>query len=102
MAWTRVWPLPGQFSPSPPSACRAWGPAPGALATAAGSLSACKSSRIPSWPRAGRHSHPAAARSPMCVPKTSSTSCDQAIFVDHVTDVSLFPYAVVVEIDRFG
>ncbi len=35
MAWTRVWPLPGQFSPSPMSACRAWRPAPGALATAA-------------------------------------------------------------------
>ena len=35
MAWTRVWPLPGQFSPTPTSACRAWGPAPGALATAA-------------------------------------------------------------------
>ncbi len=30
MAWTRVWPLPGQFSPTPTSACRAWGPAPGA------------------------------------------------------------------------
>ena len=35
MAWTRVWPMPGQFSPSPMSACRARGPAPGALATAA-------------------------------------------------------------------
>jgi hypothetical protein len=27
-----------------------------------GSLPACKASRIPSWPRAGRHPHPAAAR----------------------------------------
>jgi hypothetical protein len=28
-------------------------------------------------------------------------SCDQAIFVDHVTDASLSSYAVPVEIDRF-
>jgi hypothetical protein len=27
----------------------------------------------------------------VCVPKTSSTSCDQAIFVDQASDVSLFP-----------
>src|ERR1035441_6440270 len=37
-----------------------------------------------------------------CVPITSSTSCDQAIFVDQATDASLFSDAVLVEIDRFG
>ena len=38
----------------------------------------------------------------LCVPKTSSTSCDQAIFVDQATNTSLFSDAVVIEIDRFG
>jgi transcriptional regulator of met regulon len=37
-----------------------------------------------------------------CVPKTSSTSCDQAVFVDRATGVSLPSDAVPVEIDRFG
>jgi hypothetical protein len=36
------------------------------------------------------------------VPKTSSTSCDQAIFADQTTDASLFPDAVLVEIGQFG
>ena len=36
------------------------------------------------------------------VPKTSSTSCDQAIFVDQATDASLSSDAVLLEIDRFG
>jgi hypothetical protein len=34
------------------------------------------------------------------VPKTSSTSCDQAIFVDQATDTSPFTDAVLAEIDR--
>ena len=38
----------------------------------------------------------------LCVPITSSTSCDQVILVDHATDVSLFSDAVQVEVDRFG
>ena len=38
----------------------------------------------------------------LCVPKTSSTSCDQVIFVDQATDVCLFPDAVQIEINRFG
>jgi hypothetical protein len=33
------------------------------------------------------------------VPRTSSTSCDQAVFVDHATNASVFPDAVSVEID---
>ena len=35
----------------------------------------------------------------LCVPTTSSTSCDQPIFVDHATDVSVFSDAVQIEID---
>ena len=38
----------------------------------------------------------------LCVPKTSSTSCDQAIFVDQATDASLSSDAVVLKVDRFG
>ena len=38
----------------------------------------------------------------VCVPITSSTSCDQPIFVDHATDVSVFSDAVQVEIDWLG
>jgi hypothetical protein len=38
----------------------------------------------------------------LCVPKTSSTSCDQAVFVDQATGTRLFPDAVLLEIDRFG
>jgi hypothetical protein len=36
------------------------------------------------------------------VPETSSTSCDQAIFVDQPADASKFSDAVLVEIDRLG
>jgi hypothetical protein len=36
------------------------------------------------------------------VPKTSSTSRDQAIFVDRATDASMSSDAVLLEIDRFG
>jgi len=36
----------------------------------------------------------------LCVPKTSSTSCDQAIFVDQATDARAFSYAVLVEAGR--
>src|SRR5690348_10887617 len=38
----------------------------------------------------------------LCVPITSSTSCDQPIFVDHATYVSVFSNAVQVEIDWLG
>jgi hypothetical protein len=41
-------------------------------------------------------------RRQVCVPETSSTSCDQAVFVDHATDMSLSLDAVLVEVDRFG
>jgi hypothetical protein len=34
--------------------------------------------------------------------ETSSTSCDQPIFVDHATDASPFSYAVLVGIDHSG
>jgi hypothetical protein len=48
---------------------------------------------------------PAQAQLPgqgLCVPKMSSTSCDQAVFVDQATDTSLPSDAVLVEIDRPG
>jgi hypothetical protein len=40
--------------------------------------------------------------SDLCVPRTSSTSCDQAIFVDQAADASLSSDAVLGEIDRLG
>jgi hypothetical protein len=45
---------------------------------------------------------PAVARLDVCVPRTSSTSCDQAIFVDQPTDAPLSSDAVLTEIDRLG
>jgi len=36
------------------------------------------------------------------VPRTSSTSCDQAVFVDHATDASVSSDTVLLKIDRFG
>ena len=38
----------------------------------------------------------------LCVPKTSSMSCDEVIFVYQATDASLPFDAVLVKIDRFG
>jgi site-specific recombinase XerD len=38
----------------------------------------------------------------VCVPRTLSTSCDQAVFVDHATDASASPDVVSLKIDRFG
>ena len=38
----------------------------------------------------------------LCVPKTLSTSCEQAIFADEATDASLPSDAVVLKGDRFG
>ena len=38
----------------------------------------------------------------LCVPITSSTSCDQPILVDHAADVSVSSDAVQVEVDRLG
>jgi hypothetical protein len=49
------------------------------------------------WDQGAEMAHDA-----LCVPKTSSKSCDQAIFVDQATGASLSSDAVLVEIDRFG
>src|SRR5450631_1334926 len=38
----------------------------------------------------------------LCVPRTSSTSCDQVVFVDWATSASVSSYAVLLKIDRFG
>ena len=44
----------------------------------------------------------ALARGVLCVPKTSSRSCDQAIFVDQAADASVSSDAVLLKIDRVG
>ena len=38
----------------------------------------------------------------LCVPETSSTSCDQAVFVGQATDASPSSDAVLLKIGRFG
>jgi hypothetical protein len=38
----------------------------------------------------------------LCVPRTSSASCDQAIFVEYATGASVSLYAVLLKVDRFG
>jgi len=38
----------------------------------------------------------------LCVPKTLSTSCDQAIFAGQAIDAGLPSDAVVLKVDRFG
>jgi hypothetical protein len=38
----------------------------------------------------------------LCVPKTSFTSCDQAVFVDQATDASLSSDTVPAEVDWLG
>jgi hypothetical protein len=60
-------------------------------------------------PRPGEHQVPASFQglSPcpdqdLCVPKTGSGSCDQAIFVDQATDAGLSSDPVLLKIDRFG
>jgi hypothetical protein len=45
---------------------------------------------------------PLAADALVCVPKISSKSCDQAIFVDQTTDASMPSDPVLTEIGRFG
>ena len=40
--------------------------------------------------------------SALCVPITSSTSCQQAVFVDQAADPSMSSDAVLVEVDRLG
>jgi hypothetical protein len=55
-----------------------------------------------SLPRRFLRSVPRSVISSLCVPKASSTSCDQVIFVYQATDVSLPSDVVLVEIDRLG
>ncbi len=43
-----------------------------------------------------------AVHASLCVPKTSSKLCDQAIFVDQATDAIVSSDAVLLKIDRFG
>jgi hypothetical protein len=46
--------------------------------------------------------HPSMDLTDLWVPITSSTLCDQVIFVDHASDVSPSSDAVQVEVDRLG
>jgi hypothetical protein len=48
------------------------------------------------------HTTVAVLREHLCVPKTSSTSCDQAIFVDQATNACLFSDAVLAGVDWLG
>jgi hypothetical protein len=57
---------------------------------------------IDPWTTCLRLIRPAMLIGWLCVPKTLSTLCDQAVFVDEAAGVSLSPDAVPVEIDRFG
>jgi hypothetical protein len=45
---------------------------------------------------------PVGSEQVLCVPKSSSISCDQAVLVDQAADASLFSDAVLVEVDRLG
>ena len=47
---------------------------------------------------AGQHHDP----HHLWVPRTSSTSCDQPVFVDHATYASAPSETVLLKIDRFG
>ena len=61
--------------------------------------------RSPGYTRrlAGQADHTAqCARDKLWVPETSSTSCDQVIFVDQTSDASLSSDVVLLKIDRFG
>jgi len=54
-------------------------------------------------PGTGPGQAPAPARyRDLWVPRTSSMSCDQAVFVDHATDASVSSDAVLLKIDRLG
>ena len=59
---------------------------------------------MPRWDFGALAASGAMFRAPptLCVPTTSSTSCDQAIFVDQATDASLPSDTVLAKIDRFG
>ena len=46
--------------------------------------------------------HPRLSKGRLWVPGTLSTSCEQAVFVDHAADASVTPHVVSLTIDRFG
>jgi len=90
--------IPGRPA-APAPAGRAWPvPASGApgdnAALAPGPAGAPPRGQVPPWspgPTAN-----------LWVPRTSSTSCDQAVFVDHAADASVSSDAVLPKIDRVG
>ena len=54
------------------------------------------------FPGAGPLERDVAGVQDLWVPRTSSTSRDQAVFADHATDASLPPDPVLIKIDLFG
>lgn len=48
------------------------------------------------------HSGPDNTVPGLWVPRSSSTSRDQAVFADHATDASLSSDPVLIKLDRFG
>src|SRR5260370_41735626 len=64
------------------------------------SVKRCGLWRWPQQPCGAFASSFRAAGRRLCVPKTSSTPCGQAIFVDQATEASVFPDAALVEIGR--
>jgi hypothetical protein len=61
-------------------------------------------SSYPAWTDVSHHEGDTRPRRSMnlWVPETSSTSCDQVIFVDQASDASLSCYAVLLKVDWFG
>jgi len=51
---------------------------------------------------AGEQREPVERAQYLWVPRTSSTSCDQPVFVDRATDASVPSDTVLLKIDRFG
>ena len=49
-----------------------------------------------------RRAHILGVTAHLCVPRTSSTSCDQTVFIDRATGAGLPSDAVPAEIDRLG
>jgi hypothetical protein len=62
----------------------------------------CRGWRLGGWMDFRESAGAGRGGSGLCVPRTLSTSCDQAVFVDHATDASVSPDVVSLEVDRLG
>jgi hypothetical protein len=61
-----------------------------------------REARRASGDRNGLLAHAARRPRTLWVPRTSSASCDQAVFVDHAADARVSSDTVLLKIDRFG